>query len=153
MNLHVDIQKACDEPVPEEEDISSWIEAALQREREQAEVSVRLVGEEEMARLNHHYRGKAGSTNVLSFPTDLPESVPHPLLGDIVVCAAVVEREAQQQHKSFHDHWAHMFIHGSLHLLGYDHIETADAQSMESLETSIMKTLGYPDPYQSGSME
>lgn len=153
MNLQVDIQKACTEPVPREDDIRSWIEAALQGERKEAEVSVRLVGEDEMSRLNQDYRGKPGPTNVLSFPAELPDAVQLPLLGDIVVCAAVVEREAQQQHKPRQAHWAHMLVHGSLHLLGYDHIEAAEAETMETLETTIMHSLGCPDPYQAGISE
>ena len=148
MNLQVDIQKACEEPVPDEDDIRSWIGAALEREREAAEVSVRLVSEDEMSRLNRDYRGKPGSTNVLSFRADLPGDIAHPLLGDIVVCPAVVEREAAAQHKQRRDHWTHMLVHGSLHLLGYDHEEPADAHTMEALETTIMQSLGCPDPYQ-----
>ena len=150
MKLHVDIQTACPEPVPEEEDIRSWIAAALQNQRDEAEVSIRLVGEAEMTALNHNYRGKESSTNVLSFPSDLPADVDSSLLGDIVVCAAVVEREAQEQNKSLQAHWSHMLVHGSLHLLGYDHIEDKQAEQMETMETTIMKSLGYPCPY-SGS--
>lgn len=153
MNLQVDIQRACEEPVPEEDDIRSWIEAALYKERKEAQVSVRLVGEDEMIQLNQNYRGKPGSTNVLSFPAELPEVVPLPLLGDIVICAAVVEREALQQHKVSRAHWAHMLVHGSLHLLGYDHIEPEEAHAMETLETSIMRSLGCPDPYHCGGSE
>ena len=119
MNLEVDIQTACAGPVPEEEDIRRWIAAALSNARRDAvEVSVRLVGEDEMTALNHAYRGKDGSTNVLSFPADLPPGVQHPLLGDIVICPAVVAREALEQNKSEPQHWAHMLVHGSLHLLG-----------------------------------
>jgi probable rRNA maturation factor len=150
VKLHVDIQTACPEPVPEEEDIRSWIAAALQNQRDEAEVSIRLVGEAEMTALNQNYRGKESSTNVLSFPSDLPADVDSSLLGDIVVCAAVVEREAQEQNKSLQAHWSHMLVHGSLHLLGYDHIEDKQAEQMETMETTIMKSLGYPCPY-SGS--
>jgi len=147
VNLHVDIQTACPEPVPEEEDIRRWIAAALDQHRADAEVSVRLVNEAEMSELNSRYRGKDSSTNVLSFPADLPGEMEHPLLGDIVVCAAVVRREAREQDKSEEHHWAHMLVHGSLHLLGYDHIEAAQAEEMESLEASILQALGYPCPY------
>ncbi len=147
MNLRVDIQTACSEPVPEEGDICRWIEAALSAHRDSAEVSVRLVGEEEMTRLNGDFRAQPKPTNVLSFPAGLPEGVDHPLLGDIVVCAPVVEREAREQHKTSQQHWAHMLVHGSLHLLGFDHVEDREAELMESLETDILHTLGCPCPY------
>ena len=147
MNLQIDIQTACPEPVPEEEDIRRWISAALEQHRAEAEVSVRLVDEAEMTGLNKRYRGKQSSTNVLSFPADLPAEMEHPLLGDIVICAAVVGREAREQDKSEQQHWAHMLVHGSLHLLGYDHIEAEQAEEMESLEASILQSLGYPCPY------
>ena len=147
MNLQVDIQTACAEPVPDEDDIRRWIGAALEHYRCEAEVSVRLVDEAEMSALNHQYRGKTASTNVLSFPADLPEELQHPLLGDIVICPAVVAREAQEQNKTEQQHWAHMLVHGSLHLLGYDHVDTDQAQEMESLETTILQSLGCPCPY------
>ena len=150
MNLTVDIQSASAEPVPEEEDIRHWIGSALSRARkpsEAAEVSIRLVDEAEMAELNSNYRGQSGATNVLSFPTDLPTDLQLPLLGDIVICAPVVRREAEEQGKPLQAHWAHMTVHGALHLLGYDHIEDADAAVMEALETDILKQLDYPCPY------
>ncbi|MCZ6828684.1 MAG: rRNA maturation RNase YbeY [Gammaproteobacteria bacterium] len=147
MNLQVDIQTACSEPVPEEDDIRRWIEAALSPHRKEAEVSVRLVGEPEMTELNGSYRRQHKATNVLSFPAELPQDVPHPLLGDIIVCAAVVAREAREQHKTAEAHWTHMLVHGSLHLLGYDHIEAEDAEIMESLETTILRSLGCACPY------
>jgi len=112
-----------------------------------AEVSLRLVDEAEMAQLNLSYRDKTGPTNVLSFPSDLPIELEIPLLGDIVVCAPVVVLEAQAQHKPIQAHWAHMIVHGSLHLLGYDHVDPADAETMETLETAVMKNLNYPCPY------
>jgi len=151
MNLRVDIQTACSEPVPEEEDIRRWIEATLSPLCEEAEVSVRLVGEREMTELNGNYRSKHQSTNVLSFPADLPEELCHPLLGDIVVCAPVVAREAAEQHKAPAAHWTHMLVHGSLHLLGYDHVDAREAEIMESLETTILQSLGCPCPYGSDS--
>jgi probable rRNA maturation factor len=147
MNLQVDIQNACAEPVPDEDDIRRWIEAALTHQLSDAEVSLRFVDEVEMSALNFQYRQKNSPTNVLSFPADLPEELQHPLLGDIVACPAVVEREASEQHKTSQQHWAHMLIHGSLHLLGYDHINAADADTMELLETTILATLGWPCPY------
>ncbi len=147
MNLVVDIQSSSGDPCPDEDDIRSWIAAALAGRRDEAEVSVCLVDEDEMAGLNSRYRGKEGSTNVLSFPAELPPGVEHPLLGDIVICPAVVNREAGEQHKSLDQHWSHMLVHGSLHLLGYDHIDPAEADEMEALETDILATLGHPCPY------
>lgn len=151
MNLQVDVQCACTEPVPEEEDIRRAIEAALSQHYQNtpgsAEVSVRLVSEAEMSELNAAWRGQHKSTNVLSFPAELPADVDHPLLGDIVICAAVVTREARDQHKTDAAHWSHMLVHGSLHLLGYDHELDAEAEAMENMETLILEQLGYPCPY------
>lgn len=155
MKLLVDIQTASSVPVPAKEDIRHWIGTALttinalagQTTREQVEISVRLVDDAEMAQLNTTYRGKKGSTNVLSFPADLPAELNLPLLGDIVICAPVVAAEAAQQGKSASAHWAHMTIHGTLHLLGYDHIEEDDAATMEALESAILGQLNYSCPY------
>lgn len=149
MSLHVDIQSDCSEPVPDEDDIRSWITAALagRAPGEEMEVSVRLVGEAEMSQLNRTYRGKDGPTNVLSFPCDLPAELELPLLGDIVICAPVVLKEAREQDKDLSAHWAHMAVHGTLHLLGYDHIEEEDALLMEGLESRILNSLDYPCPY------
>ncbi len=151
MKLHVDIQMASREPVPPAADIRHWIAAALagRAPQEQVEVSVRLVDRDEMAALNQTYRGKTGATNVLSFPAELPAELELPLLGDIVICAPVVRAEAAQQGKSQSAHWAHMTVHGTLHLLGYDHIEEADATIMESLESAILGALNYSCPYDS----
>ena len=150
MSLTVDIQCASVEPVPAEEQLRSWINAALNAgpSAEHNEVSVRLVDTKEMRTLNANFRDKNSPTNVLSFPTCLPEDVESPLLGDIVVCAPVVREEAQQQGKSLNAHWAHMMIHGTLHLLGYDHIEASEAKDMEALESAIMQELNYDCPYQ-----
>ena len=150
MNLIVDIQSASAETVPEEGDIRSWINTALSHcepRKEAAEISVRLVDETEMAKLNRNYRNKSGATNVLSFPADLPEDLGLSMLGDIVICASVVRKEAQTQGKTLTAHWAHMTVHGTLHLLGYDHIIDKEALAMETLETEILKILNYPCPY------
>lgn len=154
MNLHVDVQNASREPVPPEDDIRHWIGAALDTRttRDQVEVSVRLVDSEEMARLNETYRGKQGATNVLSFPADLPADLDLPLLGDIVICAPVVQAEAVQQGKSSSAHWAHMTVHGTLHLLGYDHIEEEEATIMEALESAILTELNYGCPYETSHL-
>jgi probable rRNA maturation factor len=149
MNLILDIQRACSDPVPEEEDLRSWIAAALTNQAQggDTEISLRIVDSAEMARLNNAYRGKDGPTNVLSFPAELPAELGLPLLGDIVICAPVVKAEAAAQHKPLAAHWAHMAVHGTLHLLGYDHIEEQEANTMETLESEILASLNYPCPY------
>lgn len=151
MNLQVDIDGNSSEPTPDEGDIRRWIQAALAQHPNDAEVSVRLVDIEEMSELNQAYRGKHGPTNVLSFPADLPPELALPLLGDIVVCAPVVRSEAGEQDKPVDAHWAHMLIHGTLHLLGHDHIEESEAEIMEALETRILNSLNYPCPYTQGA--
>jgi probable rRNA maturation factor len=155
VKLHVDIQTASVEAVPTENDICRWIAVALHGRAmlEQVEVSVRLVDIDEMTQLNETYRGKTGATNVLSFPADLPAELAIPLLGDIVICAPVVRAEAAQQGKTESAHWAHMTIHGTLHLLGYDHIEEEDAAIMEALESSILSELDYACPYDDNQSE
>jgi probable rRNA maturation factor len=152
VNLHVDIQTASAEPVPDEDDICSWIGAALEsqrqsNDRDEAEISLRLVDSEEMATLNQTYRGKSGPTNVLSFPAELPEGIALPLLGDIVICAPIVRREAEEQRKTLEAHWAHMTVHGTLHLLGYDHEHEEEAAEMEALESRILNDLHFACPY------
>lgn len=150
MSLTVDIQCASAEPVPDEDDLRSWIAAALasQNSHGDTEISLRLVDVEEMAKHNAAFRGVAGPTNVLSFPANLPAELNLPLLGDIVICAPVVRAEALEQQKSLAAHWAHMAVHGTLHLLGYDHIEDTEATAMEALESAILAELHYPCPYQ-----
>lgn len=149
MNVTVDIQTASAEPVPDEDDIRGWVRAALEGRisGNEAEVSMRLVDEPEMTELNKTYRKKSGSTNVLSFPAEMPDGVTTPLLGDIVICAPVVRREAKEQQKALDAHWAHMAVHGSLHLLGYDHVDDDEAATMEALETQILQQLHYDCPY------
>jgi probable rRNA maturation factor len=125
------------------------VEVALKgaRRRKATEVSIRIVDAEEGQALNRQYRGRDYATNVLSFEADLPPGVNLPLIGDLVICAPVVAREAAEQGKKANDHWAHLTIHGTLHLLGYDHIEDGEAEEMEALETRILKGLGIADPY------
>ena len=148
MNLHVDIQIACDsEGSPDEQSIQRWVSAAIRNEREDTELSVSIVDECEGKSLNEKYRGASGPTNVLSFPFDDKLPVPIPLIGDLVICAPVVAREAQEQNKALDAHWAHMIVHGVLHLLGYDHQQEQQACIMESLETDILQNLGFPPPY------
>lgn len=124
-----------------------WASAALRDESTSVELSLRIVDEQESAALNQQYRGKAGATNVLSFPFDAVTPEPLPILGDIVICAPVVNREAIEQDKSAEAHWAHMCVHGVLHLLGYDHVGDHDAEVMEALEISILQELGFSSPY------
>jgi probable rRNA maturation factor len=113
-------------------------------------MTIRVVDEDEIRQLNRDYRGKDYATNVLSFESDLPPELDIPLLGDIIICPAVVQREAAEQCKTLDAHWAHMVIHGTLHLQGYDHIEDSEAEAMEALEIAIMQQLGYADPYNNG---
>jgi probable rRNA maturation factor len=148
MNLSIDIQKACaSDDSPDEDSIKRWVSAAIRDERDECELSIRIVDEQESADFNQRYRGKSGATNVLSFPFDAVTPEPLPILGDLVICAPVLVREASEQQKTTTAHWAHIVIHGVLHLLGYDHIEDQDAEQMESLETEIMLILDFPPPY------
>ena len=135
--------------VPEQTHITQWAKLALSsRDIEKpAELSIRIVDSDEIQRLNKTYRDKNKPTNVLSFPVELPDVVELPLLGDIIVCADIVESEAKAQHKPLVHHWAHMIIHGTLHLLGYDHIEDNDAAIMEGLEIKLLQSIGIPSPY------
>ena len=135
--------------VPASASFRRWIEAALKgaKRRKATEVSVRIVDTEEGQALNLQYRGRDYATNVLSFPVELPPGVDLPLIGDLVICAPVVAREAGEQGKKPADHWAHLTIHGTLHLLGYDHIDEAEAEAMEALETRVLAALGIADPY------
>ena len=145
----IDLQIACKQEsgLPTAEQIEQWATAAVQPQSDEVEMTVRIVDEAESHELNLNYRGKDRPTNVLSFPFECPDEVELPLLGDLVICRQVVEREAQEQDKPVMAHWAHMVVHGSLHLLGYDHIEDVEAEEMESLETQIMTGMGFADPY------
>ena len=149
MNLDLDLQIALDSPgLPSKSEVQHWAEAALNGRREDSvELVVRIVDESESASLNETYRHKHGPTNVLAFPFEAPLHLDINLLGDVVICAPVVLREAIIQNKKPDAHWAHMVVHGILHLLGYDHNEEIRATLMEQLETDIMAGLGYPDPY------
>jgi probable rRNA maturation factor len=148
MAIILDIQSASSsEDAPDEQSIKRWVSAALGSKTGDTELSVRIVDEHESQQLNETYRGASGPTNVLSFPFDADIPEPLPLIGDIVICAPVVAREAKQQNKKLKAHWAHMIIHGVLHLLGYDHQNDSDAVIMETLETEIMQKLGFPPPY------
>lgn len=145
----VDVQIAtADENIPSEEDFRTWVAAALPDERRTSEITIRVVDFDESQTLNAQYRHQNKPTNVLSFPSELPPELQIPLLGDLVVCAGVVAREAAEQGKSPVAHWAHMVVHGTLHLLGYDHESDPEAEVMEALETHILSQLGFPAPYE-----
>jgi probable rRNA maturation factor len=135
------------EDIPKSTQFEQWAAAALQPESI-PELSIRIVAEDEGRALNLAYREKDYATNVLSFPFEAPVGLPIEYLGDLVICAPVVAREAREQDKSPESHWAHMVVHGVLHLQGYDHIEQAEAEQMETLEKHIMAQLGYANPYQ-----
>lgn len=137
---------------PKKNLIKKWAENALNKNMESAEITVRIVDIEEMTHLNTTYRKKMGPTNVLSFPFSIPDEVDIeiPILGDIVICAEIVNREALEQNKSKEAHWAHMIVHGVFHLLGYDHENDKDAMLMENLEIEVMQKLGFTNPYETG---
>ena len=124
-----------------------WVGAALAGRIREADLAIRIVGTKEGRALNRHYRGKDYATNVLSFPAELPEGVKLPLLGDIVLCAPVVAREAREQKKPLLAHYAHLTVHGTLHLLGWDHEDAREAEAMEQLEREILAEMGIEDPY------
>ena len=153
MELFVDLQIATadEESLPDLAAIEQWVQTAViagsSVKREEAELTVRIVDNDESQQLNHQYRDKNKPTNVLSFPFQNPPGITLPLLGDLVICKNVVENEALEQNKTLTEHWAHMLIHGTLHLLGYDHIEQQEAVEMESLETKLLIELGFTDPY------
>lgn len=151
--MSVDVQVASEAPnLPTTEEFDRWVALATQQ-RTEAEVLIRLVDDEESAELNETYRQKQGATNVLSFPFERPEGLPEDaltedMLGDLVICAPVVNKEAKEQGKPAQSHWAHMVIHGCLHLQGYDHIEECDRESMEALEIKLLATININNPYE-----
>lgn len=148
----IEVQRASDASTPDDASLQGWAEQVLQACKADGDITVRLVGSDESQSLNREYRDKDKPTNVLSFPFDMPEGLPEDamprLLGDIVICAEVVAREASEQKKAPSAHWAHMVVHGVLHLLGHDHIDDHEAEQMEALETEIMQGLGFANPYE-----
>lgn len=152
LRADIELQNASDaEYIPELVQFTQWVNAVLDNvdypaQTKTVELSVRVVDLAESQRLNHQYRNKNKPTNVLSFPL-ADENLPVVMLGDLVICASIVEQEAQQQSKELEAHWAHMVIHGVLHLLGYDHEVQDQAEQMEGLEVRIMQGLGFVDPY------
>lgn len=135
------------ESLPDVETLRRWAKAALIDAGGNPELTLRIVDEAEIAELNRTYRKVAGPTNVLSFPFEAPPQVRLSLLGDVVICAPVVECEAREQNKAVQAHWAHLVVHGTLHLLGYDHQSDDEAERMESKERRILAGLGFVDPY------
>lgn len=146
--LQIDIQRETLEYGPSDNQIERWVSTLTRRlNTPSIELTIRLVDIDEMTQLNHTYRGKNKPTNVLSFPVDLPPEISCDLLGDIIICNTVVANEAEEQAKNLDAHWAHMVTHGTLHLLGYDHITEVEANEMEGLEINILADLNYPNPY------
>jgi probable rRNA maturation factor len=143
--LHFDNE--CNYPIPSTALLMKAVAACLEATSQTGELSLSIVDELESQTLNRDYRGKDKPTNVLSFPADFPEGTGINWLGDLVICAPIVEREAVEQSKKSEAHWIHMIVHGTLHLLGFDHIKEDEATIMESLETDILVNLGYPPPY------
>lgn len=133
--------------IPNEENLKKWVTTVLDEEHMDAELCIRIVDEEESAELNNYYRKKNRPTNILSFPNETLPGVKSHYLGDLVICAPLVSSEANEQSKLLADHWAHLVIHGILHLLGYDHEDELDAEVMEGIEIKILKQLGIKNPY------
>lgn len=144
----IEIQTAvASEQLPTAEQLQRWVDAALADYPSDTELVIRIVDKEESRKLNEQYRHKQGPTNILSFPFEVPEGVPLNLLGDLVICAPVVAEEAGAQNKPLENHWAHIVVHGVLHLLGYDHVDEVDAATMESKEIAILAQLNISNPY------
>ena len=133
--------------IPSRYFLQRWVNKALSKQVTSNQVNIRLVSDKESAELNYRYRHKKGPTNILSFPFEPPPGISSAFLGDLVVCAALVNQQAKQQAKTRLAHWAHLIIHGCLHLIGYDHIHNQDANKMETLEIRLLKELGYENPY------
>jgi len=145
--IDIDVQRASEfDLIPMDPSLRKWAKLAL-GDHGEACLTIRIVDEEESADLNRRFRSKEGATNVLSFEADVPPQVDLPLLGDIVICAPLVAAEAIEQKKELQSHWAHMVIHGVLHLIGFDHQGGADAEAMEAREIALLTSLGFPDPY------
>ena len=149
MSLRIDLQVGGSRSgLPAVAKFKHWARSAIAGRRRDAELSIRIVDAAESRALNRRFRDKDKPTNVLSFPAELPPELELPLLGDLVICREVVEAEAAEQGKPPEAHWAHMVVHGTLHLLGYDHETASEAETMEALEAEILGELGWPDPYQ-----
>jgi probable rRNA maturation factor len=150
MNYYIDIQHACDAPLPfSDETIKHWVTLTLLPHKNSAELTLRFVDAPEMTELNHTYRKQNKVTNVLAFPSSYPAEIEldYPLLGDVIICPSVLLDESQQLETPLEAHWAHIVIHGVLHLLGYDHIIESDALIMRPLEIDVLAKLGFDNPY------
>lgn len=140
-------QEIASDDVPDSGLLQTWVDAALKDYPADTELVIRIVDKLEISQLNEHYRAKPGPTNILSFPFDVPDYIETNLLGDLVVCAPVLAEEALAQHKTLEHHWAHIIVHGVLHLLGCDHIEESEAELMEAKEIEILAQLNIDNPY------
>lgn len=151
MILELDVQYATNEiskdQLPKELEIEQWVRIALEEKMDAAQLSVRIVDSDEIRTLNKTYRHRNSLTNVLSFSFEMPDKLVPPLIGDVVLCAAEIAREAQQQGKSIKSHWAHLVTHGVLHLIGFKHDDDKNAGIMETQEKIILARLGFSDPY------
>ena len=150
MTYHIDIQVATNESLPlNENELTQLASLALRDHQKDAELTLRLVDAEEMIYLNNTYRKQNKTTNVLAFPSSLPEGIELdcPLLGDVIICPQVLAEECLQFNKSLKEHWSLILIHGVLHLLGYDHIKEEDASIMQNLEVKLLAEIGYDNPY------
>jgi len=155
MAHEIDLQIACKQTdlpdeLPSKTQFQLWVDTALAQvitKQQDFELTIRLVNQEESQQLNMQYRGKDKPTNVLSFPFEVPEGVELNLLGDLIICIEVMKQEAQDQNKALFDHWAHLVIHGCLHLVGFDHISDSEAVEMESIEIAVLEKLGIDNPY------
>jgi probable rRNA maturation factor len=148
---HVEVMRSARIWSPRAGEITAWTHAALGRRARGAELALRVVGTAESRRLNNHFRGKDAPTNVLSFPAPQFAAGNSGLrpLGDLVICARLLRREARAQGKSLRAHWAHLVVHGALHLIGYDHERARDARRMERREIAVLRRLGFANPYRS----
>jgi probable rRNA maturation factor len=150
MTMHIDIQHACNNETPEPDKVLKlWAETALQHNQVSGELTLRFVEPLEIQELNRTFRKQDKTTNVLAFPTELPDEVmlELPFLGDVIICPEVLAEESIRLEKPIKAHWAHIIIHGILHLLGYDHIEDKDAEEMQRLEAEVLQQLGFANPY------
>jgi len=147
MTIDLDVQRACAcNSIPNDSRLQSWVETAL-HDHPQALLTIRIVDRAESSALNQRFRSRGGPTNVLSFPAEVPVEIDLPFLGDIVICAPLAAEEAAEQGKDLNAHWAHLVIHGVLHLLGFDHQAEMEAEEMEMREILLLASLGYPNPY------
>jgi probable rRNA maturation factor len=151
MSYQIDIQHISDEAIPfSDEILSQWVELPLIEHMGSAELTLRIVNTEEITQLNHDYREQNKATNVLAFPSVIPDNIEldYPFLGDVIICPTILAKESIDYGKPLQEHWAHIVIHGVLHLLGYDHIKDSDAEVMQALETQLLAKLGFANPYQ-----